>query len=107
MQEQRLENKNDFILTETHWNSFFTNFFINMVFFIYIPAILWDFSYFILLLKTHKIPQLLIHVRTMESRKIIDTPLPKFSLKTSTESWIYLTGVTFGDILFYLQSTKT
>ena len=28
--------------------SVFTEFFINMIFFIYIPAILWDFSYFII-----------------------------------------------------------
>ena len=43
MQEKRLQNKKGFILTETHWNSFFmmsvfTDFFINTILFIYIPT---------------------------------------------------------------------
>ena len=43
-QENLLQNKKDFILTENHWNSFFrmsvfTDFFANTIFFIYIPAI--------------------------------------------------------------------
>ena len=43
-QENRLQKKKDFMLTETHWNSFFrmsvfTDFFTNTIFFISIPAI--------------------------------------------------------------------
>ena len=41
---------------------------------------LWLF-YPLNLSETHKIQQLLIRACMMESRKIVDIPLPKFSLK--------------------------
>ena len=45
-----LQNKNDFILTDTHWTgalsrmSIFTDFFMYKIFFIYIPTTLGEFS---------------------------------------------------------------
>ena len=59
MQEKRLQNKKGIYtnrLTEAHWNSFW-----NVIppLLLYIPATLWNFSYFILkiLSETHKIKQ--------------------------------------------------
>ena len=59
MQEKRLQNKKGIYtnrLTEAHWNSFWN---VISPLLLYIPATLWNFSYFILkiLIETHKIKQ--------------------------------------------------
>ena len=48
-----IQNKKDFMLAGTYCRtlsrmSVFTDFFVNTIFFIYVPGTLWDFSYFIL-----------------------------------------------------------
>ena len=86
MQEKRLKNKKDFILTETHWNSFFYDVIFHWflykhdILYIYIFLLLHrilDILFFKYKLKLIKSSTYLYgNKRMIDSRKTADIPFP-------------------------------